>query len=404
MQIAFVGCGYVADFYMQTLPYHPELKLIGAYDHNPERLANFSKTYGINSYPSLDALLNDENVELVVNLTNPHSHFAISQASLLAGKHVYTEKPLALTFAESQELVQLADQRKLHLASAPCSVLGASAQTLWKALREEKIGKVRLAYAELDDGMTHRLNYKYWKSKSGIHWPYKDEFETGCTIEHAGYYLTWLTTFFGPAKAVTSFSHCIVTDKTAEVPAEKTAPDFSVGCIEFVSGIVARLTCSIVANHNRSLTIFGDDGTLAVQDCWNYQSPIFYEKRRVKQPWLRRNVPILSRLLRDYAKPTYPLVNDPALADSRRKELRIMDYGRGIAEVATALREGRHSRLSADHALHVTEIMLTLQYPEMMGSPRRMQSTFTPSGPMPWADLSVGNVYPQHVTAANPAS
>jgi len=210
MRIAFVGCGYVADFYIKTLSYHPEVELVGVYDHNPQRLANFSNFYSVDTYQSFDSLINDNRVDIVINLTNPANHYEVSKASLMAGKHVYTEKPLALTFAEAKDLVELAPQHNLYIASAPCSLLGESAQTVWKILREGEIGKVYLAYAELDDGMIHLSNPKDWKSKSGTPWPYKNEFETGCTMEHAGYYLTWLTAFFGPANVVTSFSACLI--------------------------------------------------------------------------------------------------------------------------------------------------------------------------------------------------
>ena len=71
----------------------------------------------------------------------------------MAGKHVYTEKPLALNLTDAKELVEVALKNNFYISSAPCSLLGESAQTAWKLLREGKIGKVYLAYAELDDGM-----------------------------------------------------------------------------------------------------------------------------------------------------------------------------------------------------------------------------------------------------------
>ena len=143
---------------------------------------------------------------MVLNLTNPRSHHEVSKAALLAGKHVYSEKPLAMTMVEATELVELAEQHGLRLASAPCSVLGETAQAVLKALREKAVGTVRDVYAEMDDGMVHRMNYRSWKSVSGVSWPYKDEFEIGCTLEHAGYYLTWLVAMFGAAESVTSFA------------------------------------------------------------------------------------------------------------------------------------------------------------------------------------------------------
>jgi predicted dehydrogenase len=242
MRIAIVGCGFVADYYLKTLPNYPELEIAGVTDRVKSRIEHFSAYHKVPTYESVQALLADPSVELVLNLTNPRSHYEVSKAALESGKHVYSEKPLAMAMPEAEELVKLADAKGLLISSAPCSLLGETAQTLWKALREQKVGQVRLVYAEMDDGLVHRMPYKSWISESGIPWPYKDEFEVGCTLEHAGYYVTWLTAFFGPAETVTAFSACLVPDKQTDVALEVNAPDFSVACIKFASGVVARLT------------------------------------------------------------------------------------------------------------------------------------------------------------------
>src|SRR4028119_705640 len=178
-----IGCGFVADYYIDTLANYPWLKLLGVMDRNQERAVKFSNFYSVPMYNSLDEVLADSRVEIVLNLTNPRSHFEVSKACLEAGKHVYSEKPLAMSFEDAQELVDLATERGLYLSSAPCSLLGETAQTIWKALREEVIGQVRLVYAEMDDGLVHRMPYRKWFSASGTPWPYKDEFEVGCTLE-----------------------------------------------------------------------------------------------------------------------------------------------------------------------------------------------------------------------------
>lgn len=197
MKIAIIGCGFVADYYLNTLPLHPELELTGVADLDEVRLKQFADHHQVRTYPSTEALLADESVQIVLNLTNPRNHYEISKACLEAGKHVYSEKPLAMAIPEAKELVALAAERGLHISSAPCSLLGETAQTVWKALRNNVVGKVRLVYAEMDDGLVHKMPYQQWISESGKPWPYKDEFEVGCTLEHAGYYVNWLTAFLG---------------------------------------------------------------------------------------------------------------------------------------------------------------------------------------------------------------
>jgi predicted dehydrogenase len=373
MRLAIVGCGFVADFYRQTLPLHPELTLAGVMDRDPSRATRFSRLCRVPCYGSMDELLSDNSVDIVVNLTNPDSHFAVSKASLEAGKHVYSEKPLAMTLSEARALVDLAEQRGLGLSSAPCSLLGETAQTIWKALRENAIGQVRLVYAEMDDGMVHRMPYRKWHSASGVPWPAKDEFEVGCTLEHAGYYLTWLPAFFGPAKVVSAFSSCQIPDKQTDTPLDRIAPDFSVACIKFASGVVARLTCGIIAPHDHSLRIIGDEGVLSIKDCWDYHSPVYIRRR-----WNIRRSTILS----PWAS-KYPLARAPYPPLKRGGAAR-MDFCRGIAELAEAIHMQRPSRLSARYCLHVNEIVLAIHGAGDAGSSWTVSTGFDPVPPMPW--------------------
>src|SRR5713101_8463127 len=110
MRIALIGCGNVAPFYIKTLRRYRQLDLIGVMDRDEKRATRFSRYYSVFRYHSFDDLLDDRRVELVLNLTNPRSHFEISKACLLAGKHVYSEKPLAMSFSEAHELVNLAHE------------------------------------------------------------------------------------------------------------------------------------------------------------------------------------------------------------------------------------------------------------------------------------------------------
>ena len=306
MNIAIVGCGFVADYYLATLPGHAALKLIGITDRDPDRATRFSLFHHVHRFASLDDLLSDDRVELVLNLTNPKNHYAVTKACLDAGKHVYSEKPLAMDLEQATSLVELAEFKGLRLSSAPCSLLGETAQTLWKALRERRVGTVRLVYAEMDDGMISRMAYRAWASASGNPWPAKDEFEVGCTFEHAGYYLSWFPAFFGPARTVSAFSSCLVPDKQTDEPLNEEAPDFSVACITFESGVVARLTCSIIAPYNHTLRIIGDDGIISTKDCWFYRSPVLIRRpitirrKTFMSPWKTRCPLVQTRLAAKY--------------------------------------------------------------------------------------------------------
>jgi predicted dehydrogenase len=375
MRLAIIGCGFVADFYIQTIANHPRLEVSGVYDCNADRLSRFSTFYKLHQYSCMEEVLSDSSVQLIVNLTNPASHYAVSKVSLEAGKHVYSEKPLAMTFNEAEDLVSLAERNNLLLASAPCNLLSETAQTFWKALRDGRIGIPRLAYAELDEGQLF-MNYKDWVSKSGTPWPFKDEFEVGSTLEHAGYYLGWLTAFFGPAKQMVSWRG-VYADSSGPVK-EHYAPAFAIACIDFACGLVARITCSTYTSGDHSFRVFGDDGTLSTVDSWDYASPVHIQYR-VPRSWQDKHPRRAEFLL---MRPRIPLVRRSAFAYDDCRQLR-MDFGRGIAEVADALSEGREPRLSARWSLHVTELALAMNAGE--GIRREMRTTFAPIAPMPWA-------------------
>ncbi|WP_017327471.1 Gfo/Idh/MocA family protein [Synechococcus sp. PCC 7336] len=374
MNIAFVGCGFVADYYAKTLKNHPQLRLLGVMDRDRDRAVQFSDRYAVPVYETLADLLNDDRIDIVLNLTNPDSHYEVSKASLEAGKHVYSEKPLATDMTQAQELVAIAEDRRLCLSSAPCSLLGETAQSIWKALRENHIGQVRLVYAEMDDGLVHRMPYRKWYSDSGIPWPYKDEFEVGCTLEHAGYYVTWLAAFFGPALSVSAFSSCLVPDKQTDIPLDRNAPDFSVACIKFASGVVARLTCSIVAPRDRSLHIVGDEGILSTKDCWDYRSPV----------QIQRRIKIRRKMMLAPWKETLPLAR-PASRRHRSNVSQVMDFCRGVAEMADAIGQNRPQRLSARYSLHINEIVLAIHNALDTGASYPLQTSFEPILPMDWA-------------------
>ena len=374
MNIAFIGCGFAADFYAVTLRNYPHLRLVGVFDKNGQRAADFARVSAVRQYDSLDDLLQDEGVDMVVNLTNPDEHYTLTKACLEAGKHVYSEKPLAMTFPKADELVRLAKGCGLGLSCAPCNVLGEAAQTVWRLLREGAIGEVSLAYAELNSGAVHQMDYRSWLNKRGTPWPAADEFATGCTMEHAAYYLTWLTTFFGPARQVTGFSACLAPRKSFESDAAATGDDFSVGCIRFASGVVARLTCSTLVSRNHSLTIVGAEGVITVDDCWDYESPVYLQRRLSPPRW-----PDAAHLSERRAVP----LDQPAGERVRYILGHDMDFARGVADLADAVVNGRAPRLSADHSLHVLDVILAITSSDT--SSQEITTSFPMMNPMPWA-------------------
>ncbi|WP_343060339.1 Gfo/Idh/MocA family oxidoreductase [Brevundimonas variabilis] len=375
--IALIGCGYVADFYMSTLLNHRELVVQGVFDRDPARLLAFSQFHSLRAYDSLGALLSDPCVDMVLNLTNPASHYDVSLASLKAGRHVYSEKPLTLDLAQARHLVEVAERHNLSLTAAPATYLGEAAHAAAAAIASGKIGKVRLVYAELDDGMVFRKGCEAWRSASGAAWPVDDEFANGCTLEHASYYVTWLCEMFGPVRSVTAFASRQFDDKGTGKPATDLADDFSVSCLSFDDGVVARITCGLVAPRDRSFRIIGDDGVLTVADGWDTRSQVFLERTNQMVPttglggfWqaVSRRLPLsLRRRSVRFGRPHYhvPLGHPGRL-----------DYARGPSAQAQALREGKWSSRHAKLALHVTEVTLIMAGSRTQSMGQSTQTSF----------------------------
>ncbi len=392
-EISVVGCGYISDSYMSTLADYPGLKIRGIYDRVPERMNMLASRYGHPTYASFDELLGDDKVKIVLDLTNPHSHYDVNRAILESGKHVYSEKPFAMEFEQALALYDLARSKDLRIVSAPCSLLGEQAQTIWKALRDKIIGDVWVVYAELNEGPIHLMGAGSWKNASGVPWPLTDEFEVGCTLEHAGYYLTWMVAWFGPAKEVTAFSSRRIRDKRTSLPLDPAdTPDFSVATIKFESGVVARLTNSIMAEHDHELKIYGEKGILAIDECWNYGNPVrlrYYDKRSMrgeKYPLVRKSA--LLRRLYGLRWKDLPFVKTPDRRtgwNGRRPPLFFMDFARGVNELAQSIEEGRSCRLSPELSLHVNELSLAIQNAGESGSSYRLKTTCGPVDPMDWA-------------------
>lgn len=381
MNFAIVGCGFVADLYMNALAYHPELRLTGVWDRDPKRLAAFTTHHQVVAYGSYEALLADPSVKLVANLTNPREHFGVSEAALHAGKHVYSEKPLATELQQATQLVELAEAKGLLITSAPCSVLSETAQTIWKLLDDGQIGTPRLVYAELDDGNVAAMNHGSWISPSGAPWPARDEFEVGCTLEHAGYHLTWLTAFFGPVRRMTSFARVVQPDKG--LPDLQPAADYATACLEFHNSVTARLTCSIYASHDHRLRIFGDEGTIGIDRIWDYGAPVHLSKRH---KWTHRveKYPLFGTLT-GLGPRKVPLVRKAAVSGIGLWGKNAMDFCRGIADLAHAITHATQPTMTARWALHITEVVLAMQSPNVYGDVRDIQHQFKPLKPESWA-------------------
>lgn len=400
MKIAFVGCGYVFDIYMRTRWAYPEIEICGVYDRDAKRAGVVHAHYGFPLYPDLEALLADPQVEVVINLTSIASHFAVTKRALEAGKHVYTEKPITTDLATTQELFAIAARHGRVLAAAPCNLHSDAISTVWKAVKDGAIGRPVLVYAEMDDSPAHLMALDNVQSPTGAPFPYAEELQEGCTVEHIGYHLVWLCALFGPAIGVTAFSKFLVPNKVAEPLSPPDTPDLSVACLDFANGVAARITCSWVAPRDHSMRIIGDAGQISVDNAFHDQSPVHVERfSRVslsaRKAYTARTQPLIGRrfgiggnrvkLLRRWK--SHAVEAERGVGSSlkhrlvswlRRREVYAQDKILGIAEMGKALAEGRPQPMSPDFLMHLNELTLLVQGAGSEGRTVKPTTSFAP--------------------------
>ncbi|GGP01462.1 Gfo/Idh/MocA family oxidoreductase [Nonomuraea glycinis] len=350
--VAIVGCGNIAQAYARQLAGFPEIDLLGVQDVDAGRARALAAAHGVRVYGSLAELLADPGVEIVVNLTVHRAHYEVIRRCLEAGKHVHSEKPLALTHEEAAELVELADKRGLRLGGAPATFLGEAQQTALKLLRENAVGQVRLVYGEVNWG-----RIEVW------HPDPVGFYEVGPLFDVGVYPLTMTTAALGPARRVQAFASIVRPQRVRldGTPFTLTTPDYVVADVEFDGGVRLRLTCDFyVDNHNthqHGLEFHGDDGSLLLHSWQNFDSVLEMSA------------------FREELRPVPP-VREPYAG---------VEWGRPVRDLAAAIREERPHRATGAQAAHVVEILCAIRASYETGRPVDLVSSFVPAAPMEWA-------------------
>lgn len=420
MNIAFVGCGFVFDIYLRTVRAHSEITIQGIFDINPERMKRVQAHYGFHTYSSYDELLADPKIDIVINLTPIATHFEVSKRALEAGKHVYSEKPLTKNMKQSHELFGLAATKGVRLSAAPCNIFSDTVRTMYEAVAAGAIGKPLLVYAELDDNPIHLMEFEKVKSPTGAPWPLVEEILEGCTYEHIGYHLVWICGLLGPAVSITAFSSELIENKTEGLAGRVGTPDYSVANLQFASGAVARITCSVVAPRDHRMRVIGDEGEVTGDSYRHYRSPVFLERYSKGSLSARkfqslRAYPGLGRLFGIGGR-RLPLARswksaavekDQQMKSSmkqrliewlRRREVYAQDKFSGISEMAQEIRDGRPPFLNPDFILHINELTLLVQGAGTDGFAGKPTTTFTSLGPLPGTQTTV----PDYKATARP--
>ncbi|NBB86517.1 MAG: Gfo/Idh/MocA family oxidoreductase [Bacteroidetes bacterium] len=371
MDVAIVGCGFIAQAYAEALAAAPGVQLTATMDLAGERAKTLAAAYDAKAYASLDALLEHTTAPLIVNLTIHHAHAEVTRTCLKAGRHVFSEKPLASSAAEAHALVDLAAAEGLRLGAAPAASLFGDAQQLaWRYLREDRLGAVRMVYADANLGRVPE-----WNANP------EPFLRIGPLLDGAVYPLTLLTAWLGPVVAVEAAHQARLNPDFERDGARVTidTPDHHTAMLRFASGARARLTASFFVPHQtqhfNSLEFHGDDGSLYLRNAGDLA-------------WMGDGGDLQFARLGD---PYQPLVL-PKSGES-------FSYATPIVDMAEAIADGRAPVANGRQAAHVVEIVEAIASVANTGQPQALESKVEAPAPRAWAAGAV----PGHAFGETPA-
>ncbi len=355
INVGMVGVGCISGIYLKNLHevFH-ELRLVAVCDLIRERAEKAQKEYGIPKlYDTMEELFADPEIDIVLNLTRPYQHYEVSKAALLAGKHVYSEKPLGADLAEGEELVALAKEKGLMIGGAPDTFMGAGIQSCRKLIDEGLIGEViggRCVMASHGVESWHPDPDFYYQRGGGP------------LFDMGPYYITALTNLLGGIKSVygynrTSYPTRLITAEphVGEI-IEVNTPTHIESFLTFDSGATVSLLTSfdIYNTKQTNIEIYGTKGTLYVPDPNWFGGTITFFNGETK---IAEEHPLAF----DYAE------NSRCL---------------GLADMAKAIEGGRVPRTSSKQTFHVLEVMASIMKSAELGAPVSLCSHFEREAPM----------------------
>ncbi len=329
--IGFIGCGNISAAYLKAARDFPILDVRAVADIAPQAAAARGEEFGVPA-KSIDDLLDDPAIEVVVNLTVPLAHVEVGLRAIAAGKHVHSEKPLAVTVAEARRLLDAARDRGVRVGCAPDTFLGGAHQTCRKLIDEGAIGMPLAGTA-----FFMCPGHERWHPNPGFYYLAGG----GPMLDMGPYYITDLVNLLGPVRRVAGVtsrarSERLITSEPLNgtvVPVEVAT--HAAGTLEFVSRPVVTIVMSfdVAAHRHRPIELYGSEAAMSVPDPNNFGGDI--EIARAGGAW-------------------ESVATEHAHADGNYRVI-------GVADMAHAIRADRPHRASGDLAFHVLEVMEAIQ-------------------------------------------
>lgn len=340
-RVGLIGCGVISDIYLTNAALFGDIAITACADLRPEAAQAKAEHYAIRAL-SIEELLGSD-VDIVLNLTNPEAHVDVSLAAIAAGKHVYTEKPLATRLADGEAIVLAAKAAGVRVGAAPDTVLGIGVQTARRLIEEGSAGEIVAGVATvMSRGMEHwHPAPAYYFQPGG-----------GPVLDMGPYYVAALVTLLGPVSRVFATGRRGLAERvvTAEGPNRgatiPVAIDTTIHAVlSFVSGAQVTLLASwdVWKHGHTPIELHGVGASLRVPD------PNFFggvvEIARDRDAWHA-----IDTSGERFGQPNYPAAH-PVHANYR---------GLGLAEMAAAIEAGRPHRLDGDFALHTLDVLMAI--------------------------------------------
>ena len=328
MGVGIIGCGSISGIYLKNLAQFRSTSVVALADLDVDRARAKSREFGISRALTVDDLLVDAAVEMVLNLTVPSAHAPVCRQALEAGKHVYVEKPLSVNRNEGMRLLNLAAERNLRIGAATDTFLGGGLQTCRTLIDEGVIGEPVAASAFM---LCH--GHEHWHPDPAFYY----QAGGGPMFDMGPYYLTALVSLLGPVRRVTGSARITFPERTITSKpklGDKIAvevPTHIAGVLDFVNGAVATLVTSFdvwFANTPR-IEIYGTEGSLVVPDPNTFGGPVLL-KTRGETGWAE--APLKHGFTENWR-------------------------GLGVTDMAEAIQSARPHRASGEMAFHVLDVM-----------------------------------------------
>lgn len=346
IKVAVIGCGSVSTQYLPHLSKSPYVELVSCCDIIYERATTRAREYKIpHSYPHIDQLLAGAPFDLMITLTDMQEHGRLNKQALLAGKHVWSEKPMANTYKEGKALFDLAKSKKLRIWGAPAVVNSPQFAFMSKALQEGKLGRVAAAHGHY--GHTGPTWSAFFYEKGG-----------GSMPDLGVYNLATLTGLLGPAKSVVAMTTIVNPERTVDNKGKikVEAEDNAMIVMEHAKGVLSHVQCGFnyfdphghegKGQTQSTIRIWGDYGNMGM---------IGYD-------W----APFGVELATSWTDP-------PKIYEEDTKGY---VWQEGASVISEALVKGIEPRIAAEHALHVLEIIEAARASSATGKKIMLESTF----------------------------